>query len=159
MPPYTSPIAWSIRFHHITSQSPPGRKDPGTTTLRGNARILARHGVELEIRNFAGAVENLDRLRDPASGVQAALATFGVTQPADADIFYSLGGIFDAAIFIFYRTAEPVTLFAQFRGKRLSIGMPGTALRLLMLEVLKATDALDVPPNSWIPITHRQSMH
>src|SRR5262245_51804196 len=63
---------------------------------RQYARILARHGVELEIRNFAGAVENLDRLRDPASGVQAALATFGVTQPADADVFYSLGGIFDA---------------------------------------------------------------
>ena len=110
---------------------------------RQYARILARHGVELEIRNFAGAMENLDRLRDPTSGVQAALTTFGVTQPADADIFYSLGGIFDAAIFIFYRNAEPVTLFAQLRGKRLSIGMPGTALRLLMLEVLKATDALD----------------
>jgi hypothetical protein len=59
---------------------------------RQYARILARHGVELEIRNFAGAVENLDRLRDPTSGMQAALATFGVTQPADADIFYSLGG-------------------------------------------------------------------
>ena len=37
------------------------------------ARILARHGVELEIRNFAGALENLDQLRDPASEVQAAL--------------------------------------------------------------------------------------
>ena len=110
---------------------------------RQYARILARHGVELEIRNFAGAVENLDRLRDPASGVQAALTAFGVTEPGDADVLYSLGGIFDAAIFIFYRNAEPVTLFAQLRGKRLSIGMPGTALRLLMLEVLKATDALD----------------
>jgi hypothetical protein len=107
------------------------------------ARILARHGVELEIRNFAGAVENLDRLRDPVSGVQAALTTFGVTQPTDADIFYSLGGTFDAALFIFYRNEEPVTLFVQLRGKRLSIGMPGTALRMLMLEVLKATDALD----------------
>ena len=110
---------------------------------RQYARILSRHGVELEIRNFAGAVENLDRLRDPASGIQAALATFGITQPADADIFYSLGGIFDAAIFIFYRNAEPVTLFSQLRGKRISIGLPGTALRLLMLEVLKATDGLD----------------
>src|SRR5262249_55136200 len=88
---------------------------------RQYGRILARNGVDLEIRNFAGAVENLGRLRDPASGVQAALAPFGVTQPADADIFYSLGGIFDSAIFIFYRNPEPVTLFAQFRGKRLSI--------------------------------------
>ena len=110
---------------------------------RQYARILARQGVELKIGNFAGAVENLDRLRDPTSGVQAALATFGVTQPADADVFYSLGGIFDSAIFIFYRNTEPITLFTQLRGKRLSIGVPGTALRLIMLEVLKATDGLD----------------
>jgi hypothetical protein len=46
---------------------------------RQYARILARDGVELEVRNSAGAVENLDLLRDAASGVQAALATFGVT--------------------------------------------------------------------------------
>ena len=110
---------------------------------RQYARILARHGVELEIRNSAGAVEDLDLLGDPASGVQAALTTFGFTEARDADTLYSLGGIFDAAIFIFYRNAEPVTLFAQLRGKRLSIGVPGSALRSLMLEVLKSTDGLD----------------
>src|SRR5439155_12291171 len=65
------------------------------------AKILARHGVELEIRNSAGAVEDLNLLRDPASRVQVALTTFGFTRPADLDILYSLGGIFDAAIFIF----------------------------------------------------------
>jgi uncharacterized protein len=110
---------------------------------RQYARILAKHGVELNIRNSAGAVQDLDLLRDPASGVQAALTTFGVTQPADADALYSLGGVFDAAIFIFYRNTEPVTLFTQLRGKRLSIGVPGTALRALMLEVLKTTGGLD----------------
>jgi hypothetical protein len=106
-------------------------------------KILARHGVELEIRNSAGAVEDLNLLRDPTSGVQAALTTFGVTQPADQDILYSLGGIFDAAIFIFYRGTEPITMFAQLRGKRIAIGIPGTALRLLMLDVLNATGAMD----------------
>jgi quercetin dioxygenase-like cupin family protein len=45
-------------------------------------------------------------------------------------MFYSLGGIFDSAIFIFYRNAEPVTLFAQFRGKRLSIGQYAKILEL-----------------------------
>jgi hypothetical protein len=60
------------------------------------ARILARYGVALEIRNSAGAVEDLDLLRDPGSGVQAALTTFGVTLPDDANTLYSLGGIFDA---------------------------------------------------------------
>jgi uncharacterized protein len=107
------------------------------------ANILAQHGVGLEIRNSAGAVEDLNLLRDPASGVQVALTTFGFTQPVDFDILYSLGGIFDAAIFIFYRDAQPITMFAQLRGKRVAIGVPGTALRSLMLDVLKATDALD----------------
>jgi hypothetical protein len=117
------------------------------TFAKQYARILARHGVELTIRNSAGAVENLDLLRDPASGVQAALTTFGVTRPADENILYSLGGIFDSAIFIFYRSVEPITLFAQFRSKRLSIGIPGSALRLLMLDVLRATDASDGSTN------------
>ena len=110
---------------------------------RQYARILARDGVELTIRNAAGAVEDLHLLRERGSGVQAALTTFGITQPNDADTLYSLGGVFDAVIFIFYRNAEPITRFGQLRGKRLSIGMPGTALRSLMLQVLKATDALD----------------
>jgi hypothetical protein len=113
---------------------------------RHYARILARNGVELEVRNAAGAVENLDLLRDPASGVQAALTTFGITQPHDAERFYSLGGIFEAPIFVFYRNQQPITQFAQFRGKRLSIGQPGTALRLLILEILRVTDALDAFP-------------
>src|SRR6516225_9340762 len=80
---------------------------------RQYARILARYGVELDIRNSAGAVEDLDLLRDPSSGVQVALTTFGFTQPADADTLYSLGGVFDAAIFILYRNAQRIAVFAQ----------------------------------------------
>jgi len=110
---------------------------------RQYARILARDGVELEVRNAAGAVEDLNLLRDGASGVQAALTALGFTRTGDEDTLYSLGGVFDAPIFIFYRNAEPITQFAQFRGKRLSIGTPGTALRALILQVLTATDAVD----------------
>jgi TRAP-type uncharacterized transport system substrate-binding protein len=107
------------------------------------AIVLARHGVELEIRHSAGAVDDLNLLRDRSSGVQAALTTLGFTQPADMDVLHSLGGIFNAAIFIFYRGPEPITTFAQLRGKRVGMGVPGTALRSLMLDVLKATNALD----------------
>jgi len=43
-----------------------GMAGSGYDNLAGQyARILARHGVGLEIRNSAGAVENLDLLRDP----------------------------------------------------------------------------------------------
>jgi uncharacterized protein len=109
---------------------------------RQYARILARDGVELEVRNAAGAVEDLNLLRDSASGVQAALTALGFTRTGDEDTLYSLGGVFDAPIFIFYRNAELITQFAQFRGKRLSIGTPGTALRALIFQVA-ATDAVD----------------
>jgi hypothetical protein len=112
------------------------------TFAREYARILARNGIELEVRSSAGAVENLRLLRDPASGVQAALTSF-ITEQSDTDILYSLGGVSESAIYIFYRGAEPVTLFGQLRGKRLTIGIPGTAVRALFLEILRATDALD----------------
>ena len=119
---------------------------PGTgydVFARQYARILTRDGVDLEVHNYASAIEHFDVLRDASSPVQAALTTFGFTKPSDAATLYSLGGISDTAIFLFYKNAEPITRFAQFRGKRLSIGMPRTALRTLMLDVLKATGALD----------------
>jgi TRAP-type uncharacterized transport system substrate-binding protein len=128
--------------HFVIAAGPTG--SGYDNAARRYARILARHRVRLEVRNSAGAVEDLELLREPASGVQAAVTTFGVTQPDDGDALYSLGGIFDAPVFIFYRSTEPITRFAQLRGKRVAIGMPETALRALLLKVLTATDALDV---------------
>ena len=112
---------------------------------RRYARVLARNDIDLEIRNTAGAVENLDLLRDPASKVQAALTTVGFAQPGDSDHLASLGGVFDAPIFVFYKSAERVTQFAQLRGKRLAIGTAGTSIRPLILQVLKAGGAADAP--------------
>lgn len=112
---------------------------------RRYARVLARDGIDLEIRNTAGAVENLDLLRDPASKVQAALTTVGFAQPDDSDHLASLGGVFDAPIFVFYKSAERVTQFAQLRGKRLAIGTAGTSIRPLILQVLKAGGAAEAP--------------
>ena len=40
----------------------------------------------------------------------------GFTRTGDEDTLYSLGGVFDAPIFIFYRNDEPITQFAHFRG-------------------------------------------
>ena len=113
------------------------------SVARRYAQILARDGVELKIRNSAGAVENLELLRNTGSGVQAALNILGFAQASDAAALDLLGGVFDAVIFIFYKRAEPITQLAQFRGKRLSIGTPGTGLRALILQLPEAGDAVD----------------
>jgi TRAP-type uncharacterized transport system substrate-binding protein len=120
-------------------------------------QILARYGVELEIRHSASALENRHLLRDPASGVQAALTTFGITKNDDADTLYSLGGTFDTPLIIFYRNPEPLTVFSQFRGKRLAIGVPGTALRLSMSEVLKVAGGWD-PSNVLFDLDNAQAI-
>ena len=118
-------------------------ESPYDNAAKQYARILAHDGVKVEVRNSMSAVENLDLLRDATSGVQAALTPFGFTQSRDTESLYSLGGIFDSAIFIFYRNTEPITRFAQFRGRRLSIGTPRSALRSVMAEVLEATGVVD----------------
>jgi TRAP-type uncharacterized transport system substrate-binding protein len=118
---------------------------------RHYAQILARDGVELEVRNTGGAVEDIDLLRDRSPGVQAALTTIGFARADDADNVYSLGGVFDAVIFIFYRNAEPLTQLAQFRGKRIAVGTPGTSIRPLILQVLKAADVAD-PPTRFVDL-------
>jgi TRAP-type uncharacterized transport system substrate-binding protein len=112
---------------------------------RRYARILARDGIDMEIRNTAGAVEDLELLRDPSSRVEAALTTLGFAEPGDAGELASLGGVFDAPIFIFYRSAEPITLLAQLRGKRLAIGGPGTSTGPLLRRVLATAAVADAP--------------
>ncbi|MBB3181054.1 TAXI family TRAP transporter solute-binding subunit [Variovorax sp. Sphag1AA] len=119
---------------------------PGTTYdvyARRYAAILARDGVELKVRNYPSAIQHFDALRDKNSGVQAALTNFGFTQANDAAVLHSLGGISDTPVFIFFKGMEPPERLSQLRGKRISIGLPGSALRALVLDVLRTTGAWD----------------
>jgi len=74
--------------------------------------------VVLDDRNVSGAVEGFNLLRDPNSGVQAALMTFDFSRPDDLETLYSLGGVFDAPIFTFYR--NPVAIHLRMVRVRLA---------------------------------------
>src|SRR5262245_9787658 len=80
---------------------------------RRYAQILARDGVELKIRNSAGAVENLELLRNAGSGLQAAPSTLSLAQASDAGALRSLGGGVDAAAFLCSRSPGPTPAMAQ----------------------------------------------
>ncbi|HUM02294.1 MAG TPA: TAXI family TRAP transporter solute-binding subunit [Thermoanaerobaculia bacterium] len=100
--------------------------------------FLAREGIEVKLLVSAGNVENLKRLKDPASGVAAGFAAGGLTTAAESPEIVSLGTISDDPVWIFCRgLPEPVQL-ADFRGKRVSIGPEGGGTRALMLELLRA---------------------
>ncbi len=98
--------------------------------------ILARSGVELRLVSTAGALENLARLRDPASGVRAGFVQAGTARNEDADLLVSLGTIGYEPLWLFHRGLEVSRGFAAFRGKQVAIDAEGSGTRALALKTL-----------------------
>ena len=132
-----------------------------TTGVRGEAddrlgeqyrAILARKGVDLQLVPSAGKVENLARLKDPKSGIQAGFVCGGLTSAADAPGVVSLGTIGYDPLWVFCRgVPEPVQL-ADLAGKKVAIGPEGSGTRALALELLRK-NGLDRVVQS-VPLSH-----
>ncbi len=103
---------------------------------------LAQAGIVLEIRHSGGSLENLERLRDPASGVDAAYTTTGAATPADAANLASLGVVFLSPAFVFHRLDASIDRFSQLRDRRISVGTPGTYVRSYARQILEASGAM-----------------
>src|SRR5262245_794302 len=63
--------------------------------------IFARYNVDLELRETAGAVENVKLLQDSKSGVQIAFVTGGVSNAKRAPDVLSLGTAYNQPFWIF----------------------------------------------------------
>ena len=111
--------------------------------------ILAREGIEVRLRPSAGAVENLDRLRDAGSGVSVGFVQGGTTDPQQSPDLASLGTLTYEPLWFFYRDADITTGLEAFRGKRISIGVPGSGTRELATELL-ARNGVDRDSAEWL---------
>jgi hypothetical protein len=108
--------------------------------------ILARHGIELELLNTSGSVENLELLMDLNSKVDVALLQGGIGTKDDASGLTALASLFYEPLWIFRH--EPVSLtVADFTGRRVAIGEPGSgtlsAMRLLIENNALPTTAFE----------------
>ena len=97
---------------------------------------FARSNIELELRETAGAAENLKLLLDPKSGVEIAFVIGGVSDGKHAPGLLSLGAIYNTPFWLFYSSSEPIDQLSQFTGKRIAIGPVGNGARLLAEKVL-----------------------
>ena len=108
------------------------------------ATILARDGIELEIRTSAGSLENLQRLRDDVA--QIGFVQGGVVSPADDPDsnedsgLLSLGSVFYEPVWVFYRGEQPMTRLTELSGKRIAIGQEGSGVRQLAQQLLEANE-------------------
>lgn len=123
--------------------------------------LLEAQGLRVELRPSQGSRQNLQWLRDPASGVQAAFVQGGVDDNAGADerpTVLSLGSVAPEPLWLFYRVARaptPPTRLSELEGWRIHTGPAGGGTGLL-LRRLAAANGLQTAP---VPADEREAVH
>jgi TRAP-type uncharacterized transport system substrate-binding protein len=91
--------------------------------------ILARAGVDVDVRLTNGAVENVKLLNDPKSGVSVGIAQGGISDGEQSPDLLSLGRINYQIYWIFYSATATLTDLRQLKGKSIALGPPGSGQR------------------------------
>lgn len=104
--------------------------------------LLAKEKIRVELRPSTGSIDNLKRLTDPESGVDVALVQGGIATPDQDYGLVSLAALYYEPLWIFYRDADNLTLLAQLAGKRIAAGPEGSGTRVLVSNVLIASNAM-----------------
>jgi TRAP-type uncharacterized transport system substrate-binding protein len=117
--------------------------------------IFKKEGIELQLKPSAGSVENLERLRDPRSGVSVGFLIGGITNKEESSDLVSLGTIFYEPFWFFFRSGLSGD-YKNLHGKRISIGPEGSGSRKLALEVLRVL-GIDEHIARLLPLTYQEA--
>lgn len=99
--------------------------------------LLAKEGIEVDLKTTNGGLENLKLLRDPNSGVQAGFVEGGVASDTDSTDLLSLGTLGYEPVWLFTHKAVTDRALFALRGKRVAVGPEGSDSRALVEELLK----------------------
>lgn len=100
------------------------------------AQILKREGITLDIRPSTGSVENFQRLRDDNSEFEVGFIQSGTGTAEQAPGIQTIAAISYEPIWVFYRGNASYDRLSQLRGKRISLGLPGSGLRIVANDLL-----------------------
>ena len=104
-------------------------------------RLLANRevGIDMEVVETHGSIDNLHLLQDPDSGVVAALVQSGVVpSPAIAKGLRALGSVAQEPLWLFYRADKPLTRVSELAGRRIAVGAEGSGTRPVAMQVIVA---------------------
>lgn len=115
--------------------------------------VLERYGIKLIEKPSAGATENLARLRDPNSKVDAGFIQGGTARPAENDELAALGDFYHEPLWIFYRnsTLHGTDKLLDLRGKRIAVGGAGSGTNHLAMALLAANE-IDAKNSRLVPV-------
>jgi TRAP-type uncharacterized transport system substrate-binding protein len=118
------------------------------------SRVLADNGVELEVLETRGSMENIALINDPKSPVAVAFVQGGLASSKELPNVRSIGRVFYEPVWIFYQGPERLERLTQLAGKRVLIGPKGGATAALaehLLAVSGVTNANATLTNMELP--------
>lgn len=119
--------------------------------------LLARNGIEVELKRSSGAGENIELLLDPASGVDVAFVQGGLKQPPRTDGLVMLISLYYEPLWIFHRVSDTPTEIRELKGRRISNGGPGTGTHA-STEPLLVANGLDVGSTPRVPLNGPEAL-
>ena len=107
-------------------------------------QILARHGIQVELRNTEGSRDNLRALRDEKSDVQVAFVRSAAAPRREAatEGLVSIGSLFYEPVWLFYREKVKIRSLSDLRGKSVNVGPMGSGTARLA-DALLAQNGVD----------------
>ncbi len=99
--------------------------------------ILARYGIDVEVINTSGSIENLRLLRDSSEGVAVAFVQGGTSSDADTEDLASLASLYYEPAWLFYRNGVHFGTLGELAGRRVAVGADGSGTRALALTLLR----------------------
>lgn len=111
---------------------------------------LIKHGVHLEILESNGSLQNLERLRklephrSPTGQSHPVMAAFvqsgtGTEEDVQKEWIESLASVAYEPIWVFHGLGKEVQRLAEFVGKRIAIGAPGSGAQFAAIKLLEKT--------------------
>ena len=137
-------VAWQF-----VDPAPPSRLvlaagQPGgayTSFATRYAERLADHGVEVEILETRGSVDNLERL--DAREADVAFVQGGTAGRYRDTGLVSLGSVYFEPLWVFHQGDIPLETLAGLTGRRVAVGPQGSGTRALTLNLLGSNGLLD----------------
>ena len=104
-------------------------------------RELAAEGIQLEVLETAGSVDNLARLRNSENAVDIAFVQSGLAEPSTPEeegetTLRGLGSLYFEPLWVFHHPAAELRSLADLQGKRVAVGAPGSGTRRVATALL-----------------------
>lgn len=103
-------------------------------TAESYARALREQGIEVDVLNTAGSVDNLAKIK--ARQADIGIIQTGLTADFGSDGVRSLGAVFYEPLWVFHRAAAPIEELQDIAGRRVAIGPEGSGVRALATLLL-----------------------